>query len=104
APGLRVSASSGVGLAWSPSGREIAVIWGFYSKGRATYSAEVISPDTKEIRTINMLRRMSYMKPLPTSGDAPIVVMSSLLYWPAERRFGKFYSDVYYDAPTSGGG
>jgi hypothetical protein len=90
-------------VAWSPSGREIAVIWESYSKGRTIYRAEVISPETKDVRTIKELPWMSYMKPLPTSGDAPIVLTSGMLYWPSERRFSRFDS-TNYSGPTSGGG
>lgn len=82
-------------VAWSPSGREIVVIWESYSRRRVIYRAAVIALDTKHVRTIKELPSMSYMKPLPTSGDAPIVLTSGMLYWPSERRFSKFGYDVY---------
>ena len=90
-------------VAWSPSGREIAVIWQFTSRRRIIYTAAVITAATEGVRTIRELPQMSYLEPLPSSGDAPIVIAPGSLYWPSERRFSNFDSTIYY-APTFGGG
>jgi len=90
-------------VVWSPSGREIAVIWQFTSRRRIIHTAAVITAATEGVRTIRELPQMSYLEPLPSSGDAPILIAPGSLYWPSERRFSNFDSTIYY-APTSGGG
>ena len=90
-------------VAWSPSGREIAVIWQFTSRRRIIHTAAVITAATEGVRTIRELPQMSYLEALPSSGDTPILIAPGSLYWPSERRFGNFDSTIYY-APTSGGG
>lgn len=89
-------------VAWSPSGREIAVIWQSYSRRRVVYTAALISLDTRHVQTIRELPWMSYVKPLPASGDGPIVLTSGMLYWPSERRFGEFAFTTYYVADSGG--
>jgi hypothetical protein len=88
-------------VAWSPSGREIAVIWEYDVPRKVIFAAAVVAPDTRDVRTIKELPWKSYMETLPSSGDGPILLSSDRLYWPSERGFSEFESTFRYS--TSGG-